>query len=174
MTKAWPWIIALMVSILVNGILGGYLINRATDDGPRHVRMRGVDGGGGGFDLRRFVQALPEAERRRAIRRLRENLPENRELMDRMMAARQSVSEALRAEPFDADRVAAALGELRDVRAERERRVEAGLLDVLDGLDAETRADVLEAAGRPLPDGPPHFRDRRGPPPHRRDGPGRD
>ncbi|MCR9268037.1 MAG: hypothetical protein NXI03_10750, partial [Alphaproteobacteria bacterium] len=56
MRPSTPWIIALLVSVLANGALAGFLIHRtadgpdwrprhAHDDGPHHERRRGGRGG---------------------------------------------------------------------------------------------------------------------------------
>ncbi len=178
MRPGLPWIIALIGSVLINGALVGYLVH-STSDGPEwRVRAPGSDGhhargdrpGRGGFDLRGFVEALPEASRQEARERLRADFDEMRGLARDGRAARRELDALLVAEEFDTEAVAAAMAQFRNTQREVEARIEAIVLDVVADLDAETRTAALQAGrermGRrgPPPDGHRHRRPQDGPP----------
>ncbi|RKQ95273.1 periplasmic heavy metal sensor [Maricaulis maris] len=176
MRPALPWIIALVGSVLINGALVGYLVHRSTD-GPRwQLRQeyepgtppRGGPTGRGGFDLRGFVEALPDEARDEARSRLRDSFAGMRDIVGEGRDARRELDALLVAEEFDADAVAAAMARMRESQRTMEARIEAVVLDVVAGLDAETRAAALQAGrdriGR-------EARGRRGPRRDRRDEP---
>lgn len=187
MRPALPWIIALVGSVLINGALVGYLVHR-TADGPSWQPPRspvegparsGGPGGRQGFDLRRFVEALPDEARTEARRRLRETFTDMRGTGVEVVEARRELDALLVAEVFDADAVADAMARMHASQRAVEMRIEAVVLEVVAGLDAETRASALQAGrermgrrgpprdgrGRPGREGPP--RDRREGPPSR-------
>lgn len=159
MRSPTPWIAALLVSVLVNGALIGFLLHRNAD-GPRWRVMH--DGGpesgpphrespmSGRFDVRGFLAALPEAERETAGRRLRENMESMRDIGREAFEARRQADAVLAAEPFDPDAARAALERVREIRLGVETQMETSLIEILAGLDPELRAAALEA-GRSNP-----------------------
>lgn len=151
MRPSTPWIIALLASVLANGVLAGFVLHR-TADGPDWRPPRGleVDGGRGGpdFDLRGFMFALPEDARLEARERMRADWDEIRTLFEDSRAAREEVETLMRAQAFDREAVAAALQRMRDTRQRMEAHMEGVLLDIVEDLDAETRAAALEAGRR--------------------------
>ncbi|WP_291844038.1 periplasmic heavy metal sensor [Maricaulis sp.] len=182
MRPALPWIIALVGSVMINGVLVGYLLHRTTD-GPRwHVRVphdgqmptRGGPPGRAGFDLRGFVESLPEAARDEARSRLRASFAEMRDIAMDGRAARRELDALLVAEDFDADAVAAAMERMRQSQRAVEARIEMIVLDVVAELDAETRAAALQAGRERIGHSAMHRRGtprdgREGPPPPPRD-----
>ena len=179
MNRAAPWIVALLISVLVNGAMAGFVLHRTSGGpdwrpdwrdghgehgGPRHGR----DGGGpppgsGGFNMRAFVSALPEAERAAARERLRAHREAFGDLMRDAMRARREAELALTAQPYDPDAAAAALAQVRETRNAIEADVEAIVLDIVAELSVEEREAALLAGRRGGPE-----RRRRGPPPDRR------
>jgi len=176
MRPALPWIIALVGSVLINGALAGYVVHR-TADGPRwqmpspderEAGRRGRPNARQGFDLRNFVEALPDEARGEARRRLRDAFSELREPGFETMDIRRELDALLVAETFDAEAVADAMEQLHVRQRAIEMRIEAVVLDVVAGLDAETRAAALQAGrARIGRRGPPRDRRRDGPPPPR-------
>jgi len=151
------WIAALLISVLLNGALIGFVVHRSAD-GPV---WRGGPGGAmtdgpppetrpmaSGFNVRGFLGALPEDEREVAGRRLRENMDTMRELGREAMEARREADAVLAAEPFDPEAARAALQHARELRLDFEARMEASLIEVIAGLDPQVRAAALEAGRR--------------------------
>lgn len=170
MRPSTPWIIALLASVLVNGVLAGFVLHR-TADGPDWRLAHRIDGDGRreysrgpGFDLRGFMYALPEDARSEARERMRDDMDDIRALFAESRAASEEAEALMRAESFDREAVAAALQRMRDARESMEIHMEGVLLDIVGNLDAQTRAAAIEA-------GRSHhrrirFHDRRdGPPP---------
>lgn len=176
MRSSTPWIIALLVSVLVNGAMIGFVLQRevvppAPSEREARLQLRGA-GGPGSFDLRRFVEALPEAQRARLREQMESEMGIMRGLMREARDARVDAAEILMAEPFDAAAVQAALERRRTTRAAIEAHIERVIVDIAAELDPETREQVLREARRGPPRGerrgpPPRF-DRRDPPPERR------
>ncbi|WP_417478576.1 periplasmic heavy metal sensor [Maricaulis sp.] len=157
MRSPTPWIAALLVSVLVNGALIGFLAHRSAD-GPswrshsERDRMHGPSPHGGsmssGFDVRGFLGALPEAERELAGQRLRANMETMREIGRQAFEARREADAVLAAEPFDPEAARAALQRVRETRLGFEAGMEASLIEVIAGLDPDVRAAALEAGRR--------------------------
>ncbi|WP_339746886.1 periplasmic heavy metal sensor [uncultured Maricaulis sp.] len=169
MRSPTPWIAALLVSVLANGALIGFVLHKNADgpswrvaheDGPRPGPPR--SGPMSGFDVRGFLAALPEAEREIAERRLHQNMETMRGLGRQAYEAHQQADAVLAAEPFDAVAAQAALGRVREIRLGFETQMEASLIEVIADLDPEVRAAALEA-GRVE-----SYRGRRGPDSRRR------
>ncbi len=189
MKPSTPWIIALLVSVLVNGARAGFVIHRTADgpdwrlrhdhDGAHHDRRRGGPGGpADGFDMRSFLFALPEQARDEARTRLRAGFEEMRPLMADSRESRSRLETLLVAETLDQDAIADELAAMREVRLALELHLEAVVLDIIADMEPEVRAAAIEAGrGRwhrrggpdgPRGDGPPP-----GGMPPPRDGPGR-
>lgn len=167
MSRATPWIVALLVSVLANGAMLGLTLHTVSD-GPRfdHGDHRPPPGArGDGFNVRGFLGALPEEDREAAVERLRASREDVVERLRDVRRAQAGVEEALLREPFDPDAVRAALGELRQARGQMESEVEAAIVDILAVLPPEERLQALEQGmrGRPRHHRPqPHGM--RGPP----------
>jgi uncharacterized membrane protein len=169
--RATPWIIALLVSVLVNGALVGFVLHRVSG-GPQ-IGVERERGSGpslrGAFNLRGFLQALPEERRPAAQQRFREEGPRIRELMREAAQARMAAEEAFRSEGFDLERSRQAMRSMRESRHAVEAHIEGVVLEIVADLDRETRLRALQAGRRGPPGGPPprRLRDRfeRPPPP---------
>ncbi|WP_304072878.1 periplasmic heavy metal sensor [Maricaulis maris] len=176
MRPALPWIIALVGSVLINGALAGYVVHR-TADGPRwqmpspetrEVGRRAGPGSRQGFDLRSFVDALPDEARAEARARLRDAFLDMRGPGRDAMDVRRELDALLVAEEFDAEAVADAMARMHASQRAIEMQIETIVLDVVAGLDAETRAAALQAGRERIGRrGPPRDRRREGPPPPR-------
>lgn len=153
MRSPTPWIAALLVSVLVNGALIGFVLHNNAD-GPSWRAAHEASPGSGpprggpmsGFDVRGFLAALPEAEREIASRRLHENMETMRGMGRQAYEARRQADAVLAAEPFDAAAAQAALAHVREIRLGFETQMEAALIEVFAGLDPDVRAAALEAA----------------------------
>lgn len=178
MKPSTPWIVALLVSVLANGVLAGFVVHR-TMEGPDWRSERHDEGGRdrhhdrrtAGFDLRDLLYALPEEARREARERARDDIEDIRALFDEARAARSAFDTVMRAEDFDREAAEAALQRMRDAREALELHLQDNVLDLVAGLDAQTRTRILEqrsedrrrfrrghdGPGRE-PDGPPDLR----------------
>ncbi|MDG1418551.1 MAG: periplasmic heavy metal sensor [Maricaulis sp.] len=174
MKQPTPWIIALLVSVLLNGALIGFMWHRSADR-PSWVASTGQIGGQetrrenrrrGGFNVRAFVQALPEQARAHARQRMRANMPQARELMQQARQSRLDAEAIMSRTPFDPDAAGAAMDEMHASRRLAEGFVEGLVLELVADLEPEQREQAL-AAGRQGRGGPLRGR-RRGPTPAER------
>jgi uncharacterized membrane protein len=180
MNRALPWIVALIISLMANGVMTGLVLHQLVgrphisdmlhDDRPAMPPGRRGERREGGFNVRAFVRNLPESQREIARDRFDEQRETIRALMFQARDAQQDAQAAMEATPYDADAVAAALNDLRATRFEIEELFETIVLEVVADLPPEQRLQAMEAGRR----GPPHRpgrrrgpRDGRGPPPDR-------
>ena len=138
MRHAPIWIALLVLSVLVNGILIGVLIQRGAGPGFEPHARHGEMHRPGRFHPEAFLAALPEETRERARERLREGRRDMLPLMREAARARREAARALSADPFDAEAAASALAEARAARAAMEARGEAVLLSIVEDLDPQT------------------------------------
>lgn len=168
MNRTLPWIAALLLSILANGVMLG-LVLHTTAEQPRFERHHPRGDGppqrsGDGFNFRAFMNALPEAAREDARARLTNERDQLRALFRQTREAQITAQAAVGAEPYDAAAVQQAFDDLRAARMAMERAVETLILDVVAGLEAEDRVRAIEA-GRAPPRHGPGRRNHRPPPP---------
>ncbi|MEP4164110.1 periplasmic heavy metal sensor [Maricaulis sp.] len=155
MKPSTPWIAALLVSVLANGVLAGFLLHRTTE-GPDWRQAEDEDRGRGerrhhdsrraGFDMRDMLFALPDDAREEARQRARDNIDEIRALFAQSRQAKEDFETAVRAETFDRDAAADALERLRTSREALELGLQGVMFDLLAEMDAETRIEVLDAS----------------------------
>ncbi len=155
-------IAALLVSVLINGVLGGVLIQRAAH-GP--VERAGTEetlrGPAGRFRPAVFLQALPADVRGAARAQLREGARELRPMARAAVRARRDALATLQAEPFNAEAAAEAMSQARAARAALEAHTERVVLEIVGPLTAQERREALRAAwGAGARRGP--LRERRG------------
>jgi len=145
------WIVLLLASVLLNGVLIGAAARDGfgTADAPE-AQNRGEGAGPGGprgrFDLRGFVEALPEDVRADTSARFDAVRPELRGLGRDAYQARRTAMAALGAEGFEVEAAATALGDARRARNELEAATERVVLEAVADLDADTRREALRAA----------------------------
>ena len=149
MSRLNVWIILLLVSVLLNGVLIGagarsWLTPDASVQSGHMVRT----GGGGGFRLRAFVAELPPDERRAARERIEDARRELGDLAREAGIARRAAAQALLADPFDRETAEMALDRSRQARAQLEDATEALILDIAADLGPEERRAAFRAAMR--------------------------
>jgi len=169
----WLLWASLLLNMLLVGIIAGALIQR---DHPGDVRgegpppMQRSENFAADRELAEAIFAsLPPSERRAARRELRRSWAGLAERRQAFLEARQGLSDALNAEPFEADAVAAAMGVMREEELAVRLALERRLLALLERLDPETRAKLVERFDNP----PERGRFRRGDVPPRRGFPDR-
>ncbi|WP_158272127.1 periplasmic heavy metal sensor [Marinicauda salina] len=150
MTRTNILIAALVASALVNGVLGGVLVQRALAPPPVAADFAGR-AGPARFNMHAFMTALPEDARPEARRAMHRGFDEMRPLIREAVEARMAARRAMTAEPFDPDAATAALEAAREARGRVERHGESVVLEVVAGLAPDMRARVLSEAygGRP-------------------------
>jgi uncharacterized membrane protein len=139
------WIVLLLASVLLNGALIGAGA-RSWFAPDAAVAPEAPPGPGRGFDLRAFVEALPQDARAAARNRARAERQALREDFRAAARARMDAYRALNAEPFDPQAAAEALAQARAARAAIETRTEALILDVAADLSPDERQAALRAA----------------------------
>lgn len=139
------WIILLLVSVLLNGVLlGGSARSWFGPERPAAMEMS--EPRRGGFQLRAFVEALPEDQRREARARAEASRAELRGLVRETVMTRRAAAQALLADPYDPEAAAEALEQARQARAALERATEGRILEIADELDPDVRQAAFEAA----------------------------
>lgn len=173
-TTAAVVVAALGLSLAANVFLGGYMMARASRDGPVPALDRGILLGGHGYPpvIRSALKAEMQADRADIRDRLRD-----------LRRARRESFEAMRADPFDASRLATALaaeraavtrlqegghavlerviaaapaaerGEIERTRKGEDRRKNRGGHGPRDGRDGPPQDTDAAAGDGPVPDG---------------------
>lgn len=150
MSRLNIWIILLIVSVLINGVLiGANARTWLAAPEPAAAQTDRTAGPRGAFSMRSFMRALPDDKRGEVRARFEAAGPELRELGREAWQARQRAQDALRTEPFDAAAARAATADARAARARLEARSEAVILDAMADMDEETRTRVIEATFAP-------------------------
>lgn len=141
------WIVLLLASILLNGVLlGAGARDRIAAREPFAAAPHAPEAGRRGFDLRRFYAALPPETRAEARGRLEAARPELRGLAREAAEARRSAMRVLAADDFDPVEAHAALAEARRARADVEAATERVILDSVADLEPGARREALRAA----------------------------
>lgn len=149
------WRVVLVVSLALNLFALGALSTawlgprpwgRILREGPRPSVL-------GMPNPRQLRAALPERDRPVLADALRAHGPEIRRRIRDLVAARAEVAEAIRAEPFDRDRLETAMATLRERETAVAAATQGMLVDVVSRLDADGRARVADLVplrrGRP-------------------------
>ncbi|GJL96754.1 MAG: hypothetical protein DHS20C06_05710 [Hyphobacterium sp.] len=180
MNRALPWIVALIISLTANGVMTGLVLHQLVgrphiSDMLHHDRLPMPPPGRGerregGFNVRAFVQNLPESQRGIARERFDAQRETIRRLMFQARNAQQEAQAAMAATPYDPESVADALNELRATRFEIEELFEGIVLEVVADLPPDQRMRAMQAGRRGPPQGADRRRDSRDgrrPPPDR-------
>lgn len=148
MTRTRWLILVLLVSLAANVFVGGLAIGRWADHGWQ-----------GGQHMRSWHADVPDGPGPRWLRRMvgEEGLPVLGEvwqrheaaidpLREQSRAARNAVTEALGAEPFDREAYAAALDAMRHSMEAMHEATHTAMIDLVDSMTAEQRAAFAERA----------------------------
>lgn len=140
-----PWIgIALVVSLAVNllviGMAAGHWTHR--HDGAWGGRFAGKSGTEG--RAHGMMRAFPEELRGEMEGIMRERRTQAEPVLEQLRAARREAREALRAEPFDRARLAAAYAEMRRHGDVLEQSFHEAMIDAASRLSPEARQKLAE------------------------------
>jgi len=145
MSRLNIWIMLLMASVLINGVLiGAGARTWFAVPAPEATHQDRSSGPRSAFSMRAFMRALPDDSRAQVRARFEAAGPELRQLGRDAWRAQEAAYAALRTEPFDPDAARAATAQARDARARFEARSEAVILETLAEMEPETRARVIE------------------------------
>lgn len=132
----------LLLSVALNLFLGGYLAARMGFDHKGKKRSHfGPDRSVG-----RLVEYFPKKERRQFFRTLRDRHDEFKPIMDNLVESRRGVIRSLATDELDEQKLRAAMGEYRLATTDLQRAVHTTLLNMMLGLDEDTRRKILKKA----------------------------
>ncbi|MGJ8544820.1 MAG: periplasmic heavy metal sensor [Sulfitobacter sp.] len=144
MRGKWRWILglSLALNLLVVGMMAGAAWRHA--GGPQGPERSG-SGSSAGFGAA-YMRALPKPARDEMRAMLPPPPERNKEgFRAERRAGYQQVAELLRADPFDAEALRAALDGQRDLALARQSAVQEAWLAVLSEMEPEARADYADA-----------------------------
>ncbi|MGO4126773.1 periplasmic heavy metal sensor [Inquilinus sp. YAF38] len=130
--RSWRWalIASLALNLLLLGVIGTWLWRSDSRSGPSA--------------LAEAVATLPEPDRTTLGQLLDQRRAEAKPLLDELRRQRAAVNEVLSAEPYDPDKVAAALTAMSDEFKQLRGVVQGTILEIMPKLSAEQRRKMLE------------------------------
>lgn len=137
-TPRWvKWLLSLSLALnfIVLGLAAGAAIKF-----HRHGH-----GHGGVATIGHIMWALPRDSRERAREMLKAARPDLKALREDRWAAKRAVADAIEATPFDPAATAAAFTALRAKDQSTKAWSHGVMVDILEGLSAEERADVAQS-----------------------------
>ncbi len=144
--------IALLLSVAINllvlGAVGGITMAGLRHDAPTVRTMTPGSAVNYQFNPRAFLRALPENERRRAMRAMRSATGKHRQLSFAIMRTRAELGELLAAEQLDTNEIESRFKHLNQLEAETQKLGQSIVIKILADLDPQTRRRVIKAAGR--------------------------
>lgn len=143
--------IALAVSVALNLLIAGLVAGAVLRDGGPRARMMGE------LEFGPFTEALSREDRDALRRSFLQRMPDLRDMRRQMRSDFNGLLEALRAEPFDAAKLRAAMAGQSDRMAERLTLGRDLLVERIEAMTPEARvefADRLEDRLRRGPRGP--------------------
>ena len=94
--------------------------------------------------IRAFLRGLPEDVRTPIAQSMKDHRDEMMAQMQQVMQARKDVQAALQAEPYDAEKLRAALANQRALQSGMQAKVHEQMVDVVGTLSPEQRASLSE------------------------------
>ena len=134
-------VLSLAVNLFFVGLVAGRILS--PHGGPPPFVPTAMFGGPGGA-----YEGLGVDYRNRAFRKLEDRSGELRGQFSSLREAREAVTEAMLAEPFDRDRLAEAFAELRAASEQTQASLHELLADTAEGLPAEERQSLLRGLSR--------------------------
>jgi uncharacterized membrane protein len=150
------WIIALLVSIAVNGLLGGILLSKQAQHGSTDLRKSTMQSSPGGLeqtssnDPKHLVRALSPERRKMVMVTAMKNLTESgkehpRRLFKRLRQAKHKTMQLLRADELDTAAIEQSLADIRDLNKKLAVSGDALMIEILAQLTPEERRAAREA-----------------------------
>lgn len=133
--------IVLVISLIANALLLGLVLGKAIGKPDKH---KGPRGGGEEFHIARAMDdVVPEAARDEMQQAFRQTFRNSREAWDNKRAAREALTEAIVADPFDPEAVDAAFADMRAADSRLTERFQAVLTAQLSTLTVEQRIEMV-------------------------------
>lgn len=130
--RSWRWafIASLALNLLLLGVMGSWWWRWDSRSGPSAVAEA--------------IATLPEPERTDLTRLLDTRRAAVKAAWEQMRTVRETVKQAFSADPYDPDRVAAALAAQREAWDGMQATMQSTLLEIMPKLPAEQRRKMLE------------------------------
>ena len=138
----------LAVSIGLNLLLAGIMFGMALRPGPSDPQDPGARGQPEQIVARTLLDGTPPSERRAVRRQLGVAWQDTAPLRRALDAARQDLSAALRAEPYDPDRTAEAFANWTQAEARLREDVQRSLAEQLESASPEVRERLARSLMR--------------------------
>lgn len=135
--RRWIWIV-LIASLALNLLFVGFMAGswwRHGGPGERHKIITGA--------VEKLMQDLPQAKKDHAAALLKRHRETIKPVRQQIREAKNAAKEALLTEPYDEEKVKAALLRFREIRALRHESQHRMLLDLLKELNLEEREKLL-------------------------------
>ena len=135
--KSSRWLItALIISIALNLLLVGVFIGQRVGEGR--------------FEHFRWMTRELEPQTREQLREnMRAHIKASRQERQELRVAQQALHKAIAAEPYDRDRVAASLEQVRHASLALQETMHINMLEILADLGPEDRQRILRILSRP-------------------------
>ncbi|PHR60825.1 MAG: hypothetical protein COA47_06345 [Robiginitomaculum sp.] len=158
----WMLLFSLALNLLIVGGFAGLAIAKKQMPQPSSVMQNNsgppLNAGIRSFDGRRFFQALPASEKRRARRVMSSHKREHRQHVTRVRKAKQQVYQLLKSDPMNVAAVETALHELRQAEVAESGFGQMIILGILKDMEPQARIRVIEKMTRPVAKRPPPVR----------------
>ncbi len=150
------WVIALLVSVGINGLLFGLLLSKQakpilpTVEAHPATKNMAHNGQALSEDPRKFMQTLPVERRKQVMIAAYKNLDYKagerpRQLFRQLRRAQKRTVILLKAENFDLGAIEKSLGETRKIKHKLAISGDAMIMEVLNQLSAQERKDAVQA-----------------------------
>ncbi|WP_300379374.1 periplasmic heavy metal sensor [Henriciella sp.] len=133
--------VVLVISLIANALLLGLVLGKAIG---KPDKPKGPRGGGEEFHIARAMDdVVPEAARKDMQQAFRQTFRDSREAWDNKRAAREALTEAIVADPFDPEAVDAAFARMRAADSRLTERFQDVLSAQLSTLTVEQRLEMV-------------------------------
>jgi uncharacterized membrane protein len=134
----WLWVVlifSLALNLLFVGLVAG---NWWMHGGPRNARYHVLTGA-----VEKLMQDLPDAKRKQAAELLEQHRQNVSTLRQQLRDTRKSAKDAVLTEPYDEEKVAAALSRFREIRTGQHQSMHTMMLGLMKNLSLEERKQLL-------------------------------
>lgn len=142
---------SIAINLLILGAAGGMALAGLHHPPPPPPMARTVLAQSYKFSPKRFVHALPKAERLKAIGAMREAAGKYRRILIHIRKTNEELAVLLSAEELDNARIEEAFKRLRVLQAQAQKLGQSIILNSLQDLDPQTRRRVIQAASQHPP-----------------------
>ncbi|PHS29600.1 MAG: hypothetical protein COA85_00485 [Robiginitomaculum sp.] len=139
------------INLLILGAAGGITVASLRHQAPPPPMARPLMPQSFKFNPKRFVRALPKAERQRAIQVLKEASGKHRRISRSIRKTNKELAILLTAEELDNIKIEETFKHLRVLDAEAQKLGQSIILRILQDLDPQTRNRVIRAASQHPP-----------------------